>query len=87
MAVRKRLRDEHGFPKAKHGEKIRKFHIEAVFSDEPPLFPTCDGGVSHDKPEEVPAGIRCDAGYGTATHVTAVFGMIAAGRVLEKLAE
>ena len=87
MAVRKRLRDEHGFPKAKHGEKIRKFHIEAVFSDEPPLFPTCDGGVSHHKPEEVPAGIRCNAGYGTATHVTAVFGMIAAGRVLEMLAE
>jgi tRNA A37 threonylcarbamoyladenosine dehydratase len=25
--------------------------------------------------------------HGTATHVTAVFGMIAAGRVLEKLAE
>ena len=87
MAVRKRLRDEHGFPKARAGEKIRKFHIEAVFSDEPPLFPTCDGGVSHDKPEEVPAGMRYDAGYGTATHVTAVFGMIAAGRVLEKLAE
>lgn len=87
MAVRKRLRDEHGFPKAPAGEKIRKFHIEAVFSDEPPLFPTCDGGVSHDKPDELPAGIRCDAGYGTATHVTAVFGMTAAGRVLERLAE
>lgn len=85
MAVRKRLRDEHGFPKARPGEKVKKFHIEAVFSDEPPLYPTCDGNVSHEKPEELPAGLRCDAGYGTATHVTAVFGMIAAGRVLERL--
>jgi tRNA A37 threonylcarbamoyladenosine dehydratase len=32
MAVRKRLRDEHGFPKARAGEKIRKFKIEAVFA-------------------------------------------------------
>jgi len=86
MAVRKRLRDEHGFPKARPGAKIRKFHIDAVFSDEPPLYPTCDGGVSHTRPEDVPAGLRCDAGYGTATHVTAVFGMIAAGRVLDRLA-
>ncbi|MEK7952066.1 tRNA threonylcarbamoyladenosine dehydratase [Luteolibacter soli] len=85
MSVRKRLRDEHGFPKARAGEKIRKFKIEAVYSEEPPLFPTCDGGVSHERPEDLPGGLRCDAGYGTATHITAVFGMIAAGRVLEML--
>lgn len=86
MAVRKRLRDEHGFPKAQPGQKIRKFHIEAVFSDELPLYPTCEGEVSHERPDHVPAGLRCDAGYGTATHVTATFGMIAASRILEQLA-
>ena len=86
LAVRNRLRDDHGFPKARSGQKIKKFGIETVFSDEPPLYPTCDGGVSHDRPGDMPAGLRCDAGYGTATHVTAVFGMIAAGRVLERLA-
>lgn len=86
MTVRKRLRDEHRFPKARPGEKVKKFGIEAVFSQELPLYPTCDGGVSHDRPDDMPAGLRCDAGYGTATHVTAVFGMLAAGRVLEKLA-
>ena len=85
MAVRKRLRDEHGFPKARPGEKVKKFGIEAVYSEEPPLYPTCEGGVSHERPEDLPSGLRCDAGYGTATHVTAVFGMIAAGRVLEGL--
>jgi tRNA A37 threonylcarbamoyladenosine dehydratase len=85
MAVRKRLRDEHGFPKAPTGEKVKKFGIEAVYSEEPPLYPTCEGGVSHERPEDLPSGLRCDAGYGTATHVTAVFGMIAAGRVLAGL--
>ncbi|WP_035602393.1 tRNA threonylcarbamoyladenosine dehydratase [Haloferula sp. BvORR071] len=82
MAVRKRLRDEHGFPKARPGEKVKKFRIEAVYSEEPPLYPTCEGTVSHERPEDMPGGLRCDAGYGTATHVTAVFGMIAAGRAL-----
>lgn len=86
MTVRKRLRDEHGFPKARPGEKVKKFRIEAVYSEEPPLYPTCEGGVSHERPEDLPSGLRCDAGYGTATHVTAVFGMIAAGRILELLA-
>lgn len=85
-AVRKRLRDAHEFPKAIAGRKVRKFGIEAVFSDERPVYPTCDGGVSHDRPDDLPGGLRCDAGYGTSTHVTAVFGMIAAGRVLERLA-
>ena len=85
MAVRKRLRDEHGFPKARAGEKIKKFRIEAVYSEEPPLYPTCEGEVSPERPEDLPSGLRCDAGYGTATHVTAVFGMIAAGRVLAGL--
>ena len=86
MATRKRLRDDHGFPKAPAGYKVKKFGIEAVYSEEPPLYPTCEGEVSHERPEDLPAGLKCDAGYGTATQVTAVFGMIAAGRVLERLA-
>lgn len=86
MAVRKRLRDEHGFPKAPPTGKVKKFGIEAVYSEEPPLYPTCEGTVSHERPEDLPSGLRCDAGYGTATHVTAVFGMVTAGRILEMLA-
>lgn len=86
MAVRKRLRDEHGFPKARTGEKVKKFGIEAVYSEEPPLYPAGDGTVCHERPGDLPSGLRCDAGYGTATHVTAVFGMTAAGCILELLA-
>ena len=85
-ATRKRLRSDYGFPKAPERGKAPDFGIEAVFSDETPLYPTCDGGVSHERPEELPAGLKCDAGYGSVTHVTATFGLVAAGRVLEQLA-
>ena len=84
-AVRKKLRGEFGFPRADSRGKGRKFGIEAVFSEESPLYPTCEGGVSPLRPQDLPGGLRCDAGYGSVTHVTASFGLTAAGRVLEWL--
>ncbi|MDB6078153.1 MAG: tRNA threonylcarbamoyladenosine dehydratase [Akkermansiaceae bacterium] len=86
LAVRRKLRNDHGFPKSPEGYKIKKFGIEAVYSEEPAIYPTCEGEVSREKPEDLPAGIKCDAGYGTATHVTSMFGMVAAARLLERLA-
>ncbi len=84
-SVRKRLRSEHGFPKApERGEPVA-FGIDAVFSDEAPVYPTCDGEVSAERPADLPGAIGCDAGYGSVTHVTATFGLAAAGRILEKL--
>ncbi|WP_338686150.1 tRNA threonylcarbamoyladenosine dehydratase [Haloferula helveola] len=84
-SVRKKLRTEFGFPSAPERGRAPDFEIEAVFSDETPLYPTCEGGVSHERPSELPAGLRCDAGYGSVTHVTAAFGLAAAGRVLDWL--
>lgn len=83
--VRRRLRREFGFPKAPERGPIPEFGIEAVFSEETPVYPTCDGGVSIERPGDLPGGLRCDAGYGSITHVTATFGLVAAGRVLERL--
>lgn len=83
--VRRNLRAEHGFPKG--GSKPKRFGIPAVFSPERPHYPQCDGSVSPDRPEDIPAGIRCDAGYGTVTHITATFGFFAASWVLEHLAK
>lgn len=85
--VRKLLRKEHGFPKVPMGSKPEPMMIEAVFSEEPQLFSQCDGSVSQDRPEEL-GGQRlgCTTGFGSVTHMTASFGMIAAGRVLEYLA-
>ena len=82
--VRKRLRSDFGFPPG--GKKPKPFRIPAVFSAEPPVFPSPDGCVTTTRPEDTPAGLRCDAGYGTATHITATFGLFAAGALLEMLA-
>lgn len=70
--VRRRLRREHGFPR---GPKSR-FGIEAVYSDEPMRIPSCAAGV---------AGLSC-AGLGSSVCVTAAFGLVAASRVLARLA-
>lgn len=83
LQVRKNLRTHYGFPT---GEKrVRPFGISAVFSPEPPVYPDSSGCVTSNRPEGLPANLRCDAGYGTATHITATFGMMAAGELLKQL--
>lgn len=86
--VRRRLRTEHGFPR---NIKTR-FGIDAVFSDEPLIYP--DAACATDFPEgeggeaaEVSGvtGLNC-AGFGSSVAVTGVFGLIAAGHVLRRLA-
>lgn len=85
-SVRRHLRADFGFPKAPERGEAADFGIDAVFSDEPPVYPTCDGGTSTERPAELPGAIGCDAGYGSVTHVTAAFGLAAAGRILDLLA-
>jgi tRNA A37 threonylcarbamoyladenosine dehydratase len=70
--VRANLRREHGFAAA--GQKMR---LAAVFSDEP--MATAD--VCDD-----PQGLSC-AGYGSAMHVTAAMGLLAAGSLISDLAK
>jgi tRNA A37 threonylcarbamoyladenosine dehydratase len=84
--LRRSLRHDHGFPKTPMGREPEPLGIDAVFTDEPPVFLQCDGGVSEERPEAGGQRLGCAAGLGSVTHVTAVFGMIAAGRVLEHLA-
>lgn len=82
--VRKNLRADYGFPRGDGSKK--KFRIPAVFSAEDAVYPQSDGCVSSERPPDLPAGLRCDAGYGTATHITATFGLLAAGQLLNHLA-
>lgn len=84
LQVRRNLRSEYGFPKGE--PRVRPFGIPAVFSTEQPVYPQCDGEVSHQRPKAIQAGIRCDAGFGTATHITATFGFFAAAQILDQLA-
>ncbi len=77
--VRKRLRNEHGFPR---GTK-NKFGIDAVFSTEPIRMPDTAGSCELD--EASVTGLNC-AGFGSAMTVTASFGLVAVSQVLKRLA-
>ena len=68
------------------GSKPEPMGITAVFSDEPPVYPGSDGEVSCEQPDDADMRLSCATGYGTATHVTATFGVVAAGAMLEILA-
>jgi tRNA A37 threonylcarbamoyladenosine dehydratase len=74
--VRKTLRTRHGFAR----NPATKFGIAAVFSDE-----RLRGSQAADIEEQEGLGLNC-AGYGSLVSVTAVFGFVAAGLVLERLA-
>lgn len=84
--VRKRLRQEHGFPPAG-----KKFGVDCICSAEIPVFPQKDGSVcpAADAPAEPGESRRlnCDWGFGSATHVTGTFGFAAAAAVINALAE
>lgn len=84
--LRKNLRKHHGFPSVPMGSKPEPMGITAVFSEEPPVYPSSGGGVSCEKPEGADMRLSCETGYGTATHVTATFGVVAAGEILSILA-
>jgi|TARA_B110000037_G_scaffold33898_2_gene41000 tRNA A37 threonylcarbamoyladenosine dehydratase len=85
--LRKKLRHEHGFPSVPMGSKPQPMEITAVFSDESPVYPGSDGEVSCDRPDDADMRLNCATGYGTATHVTATFGVVAAGAMLDVLAQ
>ncbi len=83
--VRKRLRQEHGFPR-----EGKKFGIDAVFSAEPQVFPQEDGSVCANRVEARDGEslrLNCDWGFGSATFVTGTFGFAAAGVVVRKIAD
>ncbi len=81
--VRATLRSKYGFSK----NSKRRFGIECVFSAEQPVYPRPDGGVGHEKPGVHGATLDCNFGYGSATHVTASFGFVAAARAIRKAIE
>lgn len=83
--VRKKLRQFHGFPK-KGG---KRFAISAVFSPEQLVYPTADGCVSETRPEETrgkPLRLSCEQGLGAATFVTGTMGFVAAGVIVNAIA-
>ena len=86
LQLRRGLRNDFGFPKNTRGKEPILFGIDAVYSDEAPWYSGCDGTVSKDKPEEISLRLNCASGFGSAAHLIASFGLIAAGRVLDRIA-
>ncbi|HEY8084492.1 MAG TPA: tRNA cyclic N6-threonylcarbamoyladenosine(37) synthase TcdA [Methylophilaceae bacterium] len=80
--VRSLLRKEYGFTR----DAKKKFGLEFVFSDEPIKYPqqACDIDEGIDDKSAAPEGLNC-AGFGSSVCVTAVFGFVAASRVLAYL--
>jgi tRNA A37 threonylcarbamoyladenosine dehydratase len=78
--VRALLRKAHGFPR----DPTKKFAVDCVFSAEPIARPPRQGAACA-AAEPALQGLNC-AGYGSVVTVTASFGMLAAARVLARLA-
>ncbi len=82
--VRKRLRQRHGFPR----NRRKRWGVGCVYSPEPPVFPTPEGGVCEQRPGDAVLRLDCESGYGAASAVTGTFGLFAAhlalGRILKR---
>jgi tRNA A37 threonylcarbamoyladenosine dehydratase len=77
--VRRTLRRDFGFaPDAPWG-------VAAVFTTERPMFPGADGEVCA-RPDGTSLKLDCATGFGTASHVTGVVGLAAAGVAVDLLA-
>jgi len=81
--VRNNLRRLHGFTR----NPKRRFRVDAVYSTEPLKYDQGDGTVCDQRPSNSgPVKLDCASGFGAVTHLTASFGFVAAGRILDKLA-
>jgi tRNA A37 threonylcarbamoyladenosine dehydratase len=79
--VRRKLRRDCGFPR----EQGAPFGVPCVYSPEKPVFPWGDGTCSTAPEPGSSLRLDCASGFGTATHITAAFGLAVAGEVLGRI--
>lgn len=86
--VRKKLRQDFDFPDASKStiHKRQKFKMMCVYSPEDTIFPTSDGGTCNVPDKETNLKMDCSSGMGSATHITSIFGMMAAGHAINQIA-
>jgi tRNA A37 threonylcarbamoyladenosine dehydratase len=82
LQVRKRLRQQYGFPKFKR----QKFKVDCVYSDELPVFPQTDGSVSCEREAGEDYRLNCESGFGSATFLTGTVGFFLAAEVVKRIA-
>ena len=83
LQVRKRLRQQYGFPQFKR----KKFQIDCVYTDEFPVFPKEDGSVACEREPGADYRLNCDQGFGSATFVTGTMGFVLAAYVVGQLTD
>ena len=83
--VRKKLRRDHGFSSGAH-RGITRMGVRCVWSEESPIFPWADGTCAATPEPGSNLALDCESGFGTAVFVTGVFGLVAAGEVVNTLA-
>lgn len=80
--LREKLKNDYKLTKDSKG----KYGIPCVFSTEQLTYPAKDGGTCLTKNDaQGPKKMDCESGFGAITIVTATFGFVAAGYVLNKL--
>lgn len=88
--MRKRLRQEFNFPNGSPSSRApkTKFNMMCVYSPEEPVYPTSEGGITCKIPEaETNLKMDCETGMGSVSHITAVFGLMAAGHIVNSIAK
>jgi tRNA A37 threonylcarbamoyladenosine dehydratase len=83
--VRKRLRRDHGFSAGAH-RGITRMGVPCVWTEERPVFPWADGTCAAQPEPGSNLKLDCASGLGSAVFVTGVFGFIAAGEIVRRLA-
>jgi tRNA threonylcarbamoyladenosine dehydratase len=81
MQVRRLLRRNYGFPR-----NDKKFGVECVLSREQLVYPDKDGSVCAQRDDTTDLRLDCSSGFGTASFVTGVFGLVAASRIIQHIA-
>lgn len=76
--VRKELRQNHDFPR----NKRKRFGIPCVFSPEEMISPE----VCEADGEKTSHRLDCASGFGAATHITGIFGFMAASHIVKEIA-
>lgn len=87
--VRKKLRQDFDFPSAAKStiHKRQKFKMMCVYSPEDAVYPTSEGGTCNVPDKETNLKMDCSSGMGSVTHITSIFGMMAAGHAINVIAK
>ncbi len=83
--VRRKLRRDYGW---EHGtcKHATPMGVPCVFSPEHPVYPHADGSCRPVAEDEASLRMDCASGFGAATHITGVFGFIAASEIIRRIA-